>query len=430
MEVDIVLCYEIWQRELQALMALRCRLEKRGYRVKILHIHPAVDRFLEAYLYEPKVIYYPWVYSNLELRKARDFKGNCKKIINAQCEQILGKRVDNSGVFRIKGEAKKVYHVSWGEKTYQRYIDWGIKENHILKVGNINLEINKEKYDKFYLDRSQIANQFHLDKDKKWVMFCSNFKFAESRYYELIGVEKRSPGIINLAKESKKAKRSILQWMIQYLSEHDNVEIIYRAHPCEKHDKKLEHLQRKVKSFHYISDYSINQWSRVVDIFSTWGSTSIIDAIYRNKKSAYLTPGGIPEIIKGDADHICPHICDYKTFSSFLNEEQNTSEMSISNLIYSKDDSIEELANYIEHIYHLKTNIQIDSKLTNYTEWKNVKLSDKIELFMYWLAKRVKLYKLFIKRGKLHNLYYEAYENRMIENNIYKKMKEITDVQS
>lgn len=428
MKIDIILCYEIWQRELQALTALRCELEKKGYRVRVLQIQPGIERFFEAYLYVPKVVYYPWVYSDWELRKARDFRGNCKKIINAQCEQILGKRAVNSNFFKIKGEAKKIFHVCWGEKSYQRFTDWGVEENHILKVGNINLEINKEKYDGLFFDRSQLAKQFQLDENKKWVMFCSNFKFAEMHYYELMDLEKRSQGIIELTKESKRAKKNILQWFAKYLREHDDIEIIYRPHPSEKHDLKLDNYQKTISSFHYISEYSINQWSRVVDVFTTWGSTSIIDAVYVNKKSAFLTPGGIPKIIQGDTDCVCCHICDYSTFSSFLDEKNDAAEMSISGLIYRGKDSINVMANYLDYIYREKVDIQIDNRLTNYIKWKDVKLLDKISLLIYWMAKRVKLYKLFIMRRDLYDLYYKAYENKALEKKLYRKMKESMNV--
>lgn len=428
MKVDIVLCYEIWQRELQALTALRCELEKRGYKVKMLHRNPRVDRYFEAYLYSPKVVYFPWVYSESDLEKARDFKGNCNKILNAQCEQILGKRAEQTGFFKVKGEARKVYHVCWGEKSYQRFIDCGIKEDHILKVGNINLEINKKKYDKFYLSKEQIAKQFSLDRNKKWMLFCSNFKFVKSHYADLIGLEKRSPGIISLAQESKKARELILQWFTQYLSEHNDIEIIYRPHPMEKYDRELEKLQKNISSFHYISDYSINQWSRVVDLFTTWGSTSIMDAIYINRKSAYIMPERMPEIIRGDADNVCPHIYKYEDFSDFLNGNTDTAKLSLDGLIYKNIDSINTLANYIELIYKSKVDFKLDSKLTKYKKWIKLGVLDQFNLFMYWIAKSIKIYKLYKTKSTYYNLYFEAYESKKMEKNIYYKMRKITNV--
>lgn len=428
MKVDIVLCYEIWQRELQALTALRCELERRGYKVKILHISSNVDRHLEAYLYTPEIVYFPWVYSDSDLEKSRDFNGNCQKIINAQCEQVLGKRAEQTGFFKVKGEAKKAYHVCWGEKSYERFIDCGIKKDHILKIGNINLEVNKEKYDNFYLSKDQIAKQFSLDKNKRWMLFCSNFKFTKSHYRDLVNLERRSPGIINLAQESKKAKKQILTWFTQYLTEHNDIEIIYRPHPTERYDRELEKLHKRVRSFHYISDYSINQWSRVVDLFTTWGSTSIMDAIYINKKSAYITPESMPEIIRGDADNICPHIYKYEDFSDFLNGDINTSKMSLDGLIYINKDSINTLANYIELIHKSKVDFKIDSKLTRYKKWKKLRVLDKYNLMMYWIAKNIKIYKIYKTKSVYYSLYYEAYENRKIERNIYNRMRKIANV--
>ena len=147
MKIDFLICYEFWQRELYGVTQLRIQLESMGYHVKVLRIHPKIYHCLEEYLYEPKVVVYPWVYSNVELKRARSFLGDCQKVVNMQCEQLLGKRVLENGFFKIREEALKAFHVSWGENTYKRFTDYGIENDHIWNVGNINLDINGKQYD-------------------------------------------------------------------------------------------------------------------------------------------------------------------------------------------------------------------------------------------------------------------------------------------
>ena len=139
-------------------------------------------------------------------------------------------------------------------------------------------------------------------------------------------------------------------------------------------------------------------------------------------------PERMPEIIRGDADNVCPHIYKYEDFSDFLNGNTDTAKLSLDGLIYKNIDSINTLANYIELIYKSKVDFKLDSKLTKYKKWIKLGVLDQFNLFMYWIAKSIKIYKLYKTKSTYYNLYFEAYESKKMEKNIYYKMRKITNV--
>lgn len=418
MRVDFVLCYEFWQRELYALTLTRVRLEDMGYKIKILHISPDYNDFFEMYYYKPKVVVFPWVYSDMELERATDFIGDCPKVVNMQCEQILSKRVLDNGFFSIRENARKIYHVSWGRNTTERFRKYGIDEDHILEIGNINLEINKSKYDKYFISKEELAHKFGLNINKKWFLFSSNFKFPNRSLGELANFEKRSAGVFRLTSEMIRSKKAILNWIIKYLDENDDIEIIYRPHPIENKDSYLLYIEKKYKNFHYIGDFTINQWVRVCERCSTWISTAILDSIFINIPSAVLLPYPLLDIFRGDIDGICKEVRDYESFVCFIKEDniRKNNYSNVENKIKIKSDGIEEFVEKLISVYKNDEKEKFEKQIKKEKKWKNTTINEKYKMFEYWLSK-------YINISKKNPCYVESYKIKKIEKKLYKMMK-------
>ncbi len=423
MKIDFVLCYEHWQRELYALESLKILLEKKGYRVRLLNIQPGVNDFLEAYFYEPEVIVFPWVYSNAELKRARNFQGSCQKIVNMQCEQFLSRRVLENGFFKIREHARNAYHISWGRSTHDRFLQYGIEETHIWDIGNINLEMNNKRYDACFESREELAKRYNLDINKKWLLFCSNFKLANLPLKELVDLENRSSNVMFLAREMKRNKSAILKWIVEYLKNHDDIEIIYRPHPIEKQDSKLMYLHKHYPNFKYLPDLTVNQWVRVCQRCATWNSTSILDAVYSGIPSAFFTPYQVPDLLKGDLDYLCKKITNYQEFEAFLTGTSSVNEVirpECSDYIHlHKKDSIRDLAVKLDRLYQEQGKQYFEQKVTGYSKWRQISLYDKWRLLIHWISKYVNISPfMFSKR----NIYEDAYRNKQREKKIYVDM--------
>ena len=423
MKIDFLICYEFWQRELYGVTQLRIQLEGMGYHVKVLRIHPKIYHCLEEYLYEPKVVVYPWVYSNVELKRARSFLGDCQKIVNMQCEQLLRRRVLENGFFKIREGALQAFHVSWGEKTYNRFIGYGIAKDHIWNIGNINLEINERRYDACFKSRKELADEYKLDIDKQWFLFCSNFKLVNTPLRELFNLEKRSANILMLAASMRESRAVILKWMAEYVAHHQDIEIIYRPHPLERKDSEMEYLQGKYENFNYIPDLTVNHWVRVCDKCATWKSTAIMDAIYIGIPAAFLMPMGEPELLKGDIDHVCVDIVNYQEFETFLKCKENVDygqpDKNIESLCTMETESIERLSEKLDELYKSADEHRFSQDMSEHVRWTRQERRIKINLIRYWMSKY--FYSRYI--GFFDDpLCKELYEDTKREKDIYKNM--------
>ena len=136
-KVDFVLFYEGTARELDNLSLLKKELEYRGYSVVISHF------LLEKYAYtlthyEPHVVVTPWMRNDFNLfRLGYQFKKWDKKIVDLQWEQVLSIQRMKEHECDIRDEAKKAYHVCWGEFRRNVLIEHGIDQELCPIVGTL-----------------------------------------------------------------------------------------------------------------------------------------------------------------------------------------------------------------------------------------------------------------------------------------------------
>lgn len=423
MKIDFILCYELWQRELHGIELLKEKLEKRGYKVRLLNIQPGIKYYMESFLYEPNVILFPWTYSDEDIKKARMFRGKCQKIVNMQCEQILSKRVLENGFFRIKKSAVNAYHVSWGANSEERYLDAGVPAEHIWKVGSINLEVNKDKYDDLFCPRTDLAKKYNLNPNKKWLLFCSNFKFDNMRYTKIAQIEKKSSNVLILAKEMKRAKKEILNWIFNYLKEHEDTEIIYRPHPVELEDAELIKLEKQFENFKYISKLTIYDWIRACDKCATWNSTSVIDSLYMGKASAFFQPYKLHPMLCSDMDDICNTVRNYEEFKKFVEEEDETFKYKnkLQQCIDTDRNALDNLENFLIDLHEKEECTYWGNELSQYEEMKKMQFGDKIGLLLNWMAKYVKIYS--VNKDK-RNRFVSIYQSKVRERKIYERLTE------
>lgn len=432
MKIDFVLFYEHWKRELYGIVQIATELEKRGYSVRIVNLCSLNTQYwigFETYFYEPEVVVFPWLYKDYEIDQARNFKNKIYKLVNMQCEQVLSKRVIQNGFFRIKESAINAYHISWGENSTKRFLDDGVKPSHIWQVGNINLDINREKYDRLFLERKEISKRYHLDYDKKWVLYCSNFKLVNIAEEELEIIEKRSAGVIELEKYMRIAQKATLDWLEKFLQKNKEFEIIYRMHPVESEDKSLAHPVLQQKNFHCIRDYSINQWARVCDFALSWGSTALLDTIIAGKPSAYLRPYPIPQSAYGDMDDKVVEIKTYEEMEDFLKSNEKVDMKQIKNLIDmdTQQYTYERLCNYLEKLYHEKKDETLfDNERSFYKPWKELPKRRKKEVIYTFFARYFKIhiiYQMLKEKNILCKMMQHSYEERKKQKQIWKQLR-------
>lgn len=311
-KIDFYLLYEHWQREIYGLILLKLELEKRGYSVRIGCRTWMCETDPDRESYSPRVVVYPWIYTDLDVERALSFKGRVEHIVNMQCEQILSEFTMKNYVKIAEGYAKEAYHVCWGPLTESRFLDAGVERNKLRTIGNINLDINREQFSKVFESREAKAKRYGIDSKKRWIVYFSNFKFANGALL-VDGKSENNKSIME-----KRVRKETLRWFEQYLRKHEDAVIIYRPHPVEGRTEDsalLDLVSNFPNQFRVIADDVIQAWIKVADIFLTYISTSLVDVKYVGKPYALVRPEPVLRNEDGDI------FCDAITIDSYYEME-------------------------------------------------------------------------------------------------------------
>ena len=97
------------------------------------------------------------------------------KILNLYSEQLSPSSAED--VLVIKEKALQIYHIAWGEYTYQNLLNYGLSQQQIKITGSQRLDYTKEVFKSLNVAKDVIAEKFGLNLKKKWMMMVGNFSF-------------------------------------------------------------------------------------------------------------------------------------------------------------------------------------------------------------------------------------------------------------
>lgn len=287
---DVLIVYELRNREIENAGLLAAELERRGMTVSLKNVAS-----LSRYFTRAKMVVAPHLYDDNQVAAvAKNVFLSHKKILDLQYEQVLSEN-DHEGIHNPQGEAKEAQHIAWGNAQRDAYLKHDIKPENIHVTGSIGLDILSEEFDGYFLKRNIIAKEFNLDATKQWVLFISSFSYCNRTEKELDAYEKMFPGSREFADFSNASQKEILDWLKKMASKHRDKIFIYRPHPAEKHNPLLVQIERELPNFRCINNYSVRQWIKICDKLYTWYSTSIADAYFANKICKILRPLIIPD---------------------------------------------------------------------------------------------------------------------------------------
>ena len=288
--MKVYIVYEVFNREYDNCLLLKSALEKNNYIVEIVYkmsllsIKPSDEK---------TIIFIPNCYDDNNFQFYYYLCGHKNAVlINMQYEQVLSDDPENIDAHTPKGRAANIYNLCWG-KGFETFLDSvGIKPSLSFVGGALHLDFLRDGFYSFWKSREDLASEFSLPTDKKWVLFISSFAYANNEL-----VNRASDRVYgkdnNLAfrKLSNDSREAILNWFDEYLSKNVEKVIIYRKHPMEKYDNRLLSMASKYKNrFYLISDYNIKQWIYVSDDILNWFSTSAVECVAAQKSFEILRP--------------------------------------------------------------------------------------------------------------------------------------------
>ncbi len=301
MKADVIILFEHKNRELESDLLLAKKLEQRGFSVRLLQLGWDADP-MSAFI-RTSVLVTPWCYDDRNFKRLGYYKGSLPgrsfAIVNTHCEQVTSK--DATEFVVPSGKAKEMYHFAWGQCFKEMLIDAGVEEGCICVTGSPRLDFFRPDYSSICASKRELADKFHLDMTKKWILLIGNFSaafFSDDRIFQL---EKRS---IPSARENRDLSRASMEEIFSWYEtmaacyKDEAVEFIYRPHPSEPVSGLAKSLEKKHLNVHVIKELAIRDWLVNCGAAFMWNSTSSVEAVYAGVPVYALRPKEIPEHLK------------------------------------------------------------------------------------------------------------------------------------
>ena len=300
--IDFLIFYEHVNREIENDTLLKHELEKRGYSCEIIrHSGPGLYHYHKK-KNRARVVVTPWLRYNVDVIEYLQYAKKPYKLVNLQYEQVYNKTGLDSGLVQIIDEAKKCYHTCWGENSYKRLLDSGVPKENLYITGAMQQDYGRPLFNDYYYPREKLAEEFSLDKDKKWILFVSSFTATAYGKKGAEILERKYKGIKESRAFSIKSHMKMLDWIEEFLKNSDS-EFIYRPHPSEKDCERLVEMEEKYPNFHINRAYSVKQWAKVSDRVNLWISTSNAEICSLGVDYSIIRPYPIPEHIEVESMH-------------------------------------------------------------------------------------------------------------------------------
>ncbi len=292
-ELDFLMIYEHKVRELENLCLIKYELEKRGYKVKIIHIENEEAVNAVKPVCHAKVVVLMACYRNKTLEWHTKDYVVFDKVIDMQWENIVYPKDENAeGVFKnYSGIGKEVVRVSWGEANKRRLLETAhMDPGNIKVVGHIGMDFLRAPLRGYYMNKEQLFQKYGLPLDKKVLLFASPF-YADNLSEDYIadmcsrfGEEWREYYAFMMRSE-----KVILEWMEKLCHARDDILVIYRPHPGHIGERMSE-IAGKCSNFKVISELSVKQWILASDVVYTGNSSTIVEAFFAGRMCHLLFP--------------------------------------------------------------------------------------------------------------------------------------------
>lgn len=291
---DVLLTYEIKNREIENLCLVKRELERRGYTVGMC---PQYSTFFDIPEHmEANAIVIPAYYRPRAQFYASSHLDKTTKIINLQWEQLTNSVLENDpdALCAIKEWGKEAVHIAWGKNMHDRMVNiYGVPEKNVKVTGHITLDFLRGKLRNYYLSKEVLFRQFAIPDGMRTHLFISSFSLADmhSRVMKNSSAEKREDEMVmDFQKISVQSRQTIVEWFERLLEENPNDIIIYRPHPEERESELLKGLQARQPRFYVISELSVKQWILACDKIYSWFSSSIAEIYAAGKGCAVIRP--------------------------------------------------------------------------------------------------------------------------------------------
>lgn len=317
MALDFLILYEHVVREYESILLLQQELEQRGYSVEIRQL---LDRKKLKYFTwkKPKVLVASCMYDNEGINShVYNNVGRLDKVVNLHWEQMLSDTQEEEAWFNFDGNAKKCIQTCWGEETRRRLVAHGVPQHNAPVTGAIMMDFLRPEFAGYYQSKAELCVQYGLDPSKELWLYISSFGYASMGEEEVKELsDMAGTDFTQFAAVNRESMAATLAWFDAYLTDHPEVQLVYRRHPSEWNSPELEALAQKHPGFHVLFEDSVKQWIVAADNIFIWMSTAIAEVYAARKSCHILRPSPIPHEFDPVIYKNAHYITSYEDFTA------------------------------------------------------------------------------------------------------------------
>lgn len=319
-ELDFLFIYEHKVRELENLCLLKYELDRRGYKVKIVHIEDAEALKAMRPIYHAKVVVTMACYQNSSIEWHTKNFVKFDKLIDMQWENIVFPmdEKDTKAYKNYSGVAKDVVRISWGEMNKKRMLEVAKMDPKKVKlIGHVGMDFLREELKGYYLSKEEVLKEYDIPADKKIFLFISPyFSDYHSEEYLKEMCRRFGEGWRYYYKDCMlPSKKIILEWMGKICEQRQDIVFVYRPHPGEE-SRQADEMTAKYSNFKVIGGQSVKQWILISDKIYTGNSSTFVEAFFGRKMCYLLFPVPVP------ADYELAFLKDADKISDFEDFEK------------------------------------------------------------------------------------------------------------
>ena len=322
-----IIVYEVYNREYDNCLLLKEVLEQKcNYNVEIVYKMNLLSLKRSD---EKTIVFIPNCYNDDNFKYYYYACGQKNAIlVNMQYEQILSDNKNNIDIHLPKGRASKLYNVCWGKSFYEFLNENGINKELLFIGGALQLDFMRKEFTSYWKSREEIAKEFDLPTNKTWVLFMSSFAYANNALvFKASDKDYGKDNNIEFRQLSGESREEILKWFKKVLDEDDSRVIIYRKHPMEKYDEKMQEIAKQYSNrLYFIDKYNVKQWIFTSDIILNWYSTSAAECVTAKKTFGIIRPIKIKDELEVVLFKGAHFVESYEDFLKYLQSQHKEGE--------------------------------------------------------------------------------------------------------
>jgi len=400
-KIDVLWLVEHTVREMDVACAIKSLAQARyGIDITIRNIYLHANDVMKEYF--PSVVVFPFLYRISDLA----IKEYVEAWPRATYFNLAWEQVHYKAHLKMKAPGdeftrKKVTHHAWGEFYKNYLIESDVPSEHIFVNGNPAYQLYKEPYNKYFKQRSQLAQENGIDPTKRWVFIPENYKWAFFSDDKLKRSAEKGGNIeehLNMRAFCRESLALVLKWCNE-AGKNDELEIIFRPRPATNSQQMKTFFRESVVTpaahLHFTKAETVRDWIMASDVVVSSYSTSLIEAAVAGKPIYMLEPVPIPDSLYCDWYDLVPRIHSNAGFEEACLASKGNNNHKLQtwaqDSMLSNSDPVEGLANFIAEFGN-GTNSSIGSRVNSPTSDNNLPVLVALIVRSAWKSRRLARY--------------------------------------